>query len=345
MCVVLILGFIKFTQIKAAIAFGASFPETSETVKTVQITASSWQKKLEVIGEIKAQRSVQLRNEFEGIITEVGFSSGGKIEQGDLLLQLDVAPELAQLDAIRAEIELAKLELKRASDLLEVRASSKEQLDRANAQLAISQAQASALQATIKRKTIRAPFAGTADIHDWEVGTYIPANTIITNLIGDLSAVWVDFFIPQWQANISIGSEIEITSPSLSSAAIPATIIAVNQQINAASRSVLVRAELDNAVASFKPGTVVSVLFPSGESKTVFPIPNEALRFDSFGSFVYKLKKDEKGDYRATRQAVKLASREGDIALLTSGVEPGDVIATVGSAKLFEGLLVYVAQD
>jgi membrane fusion protein (multidrug efflux system) len=341
--VVAILGFIKFTQVKAAIAFGASFPESSETVEVVTANIDTWQPTLKVIGEVKATRSVQLRNEFEGIITEVAFASGGKVEKGDLLVQLDIAPELAQLDAIKAEINLAKLDVKRFADLLEVRASSRDQYDRAVSQLAVNEARARALQATINRKTIRAPFSGTASIHEWEVGTYIQANTVITNLVGDLSTVWVDFSLPQWHGNIDIGSDVEVLAPELLSSAITAKVKAVNQEINAASRSMMVRATLDNPEGELKPGAIVNVLIPIKTPQSVYPIPNEGLRFDAFGSFVFVLEKDDKGDYRATRKPVKVSARELNQAMISKGINSGDVIATVGSAKLSEGMLVYVA--
>lgn len=344
-CIVGILGFVKFTQIKAAIAFGESFPEPSETVVTMRVEPANWQAKLQVIGEVKAQRSVELRNEFEGIITQVAFPSAGEVEQGDLLVQLDVAPELAQLEAINAEIELAKLDVKRFSDLLEVRASSADQLDRANSQLLVNKARARALQANIDRKTIRAPFSGTTGIHDWEVGTYIAANSVITNLVGDLSKVWIDFSVPQWQANIDIDSDVTIVAPETKMGPLSAQVKAVNQQIAVSSRSVLVRAELDNTRSQFKPGSIVNVGFPIGATQRVFPIANEALRFDAFGSYVFLLVKDDKGDLRAKRQPVEFVSREFERAMVTSGIEQGDLIATIGASKLIEGMLVYAAEE
>nr|WP_136251309.1 efflux RND transporter periplasmic adaptor subunit [Ningiella ruwaisensis] len=341
--IVAILGFVKFTQIKAAIAFGESFPEASETVQIIEVFQSSWQPNLQVMGEIKAIRSVELRNEFEGMITEVGFESGASVKQGDVLIQLNIAPELAELDAINAEIELAKLDVKRLSDLLKLNASSKDQFDRANSLLAVNRARARALEATIDRKTIRAPFDGVAGIHDWEVGTYIAANTLITSIVGDLSKVWVDFAVPQWNSNIKLGSTVKIAMPELLSDTLLASVTAMNQQINSTSRSMQVRASLENPQQGLKPGAFVSVLLPIDSEQTVYPVPNEALRFDTFGSYVYKLEKDEKGDWRAKRQAVSFAARELDTAMVTSGIESGDVIATVGSAKLSEGLLVYAA--
>ncbi|WP_395339751.1 efflux RND transporter periplasmic adaptor subunit [Ningiella sp. W23] len=342
--IVAALGFVKFTQIKAAIAFGESFPEPSETVEVIEASYSSWQKNIEVIGEVRATRSVELRNEFEGIISKVAFESGADVNQGDLLIQFDIAPELAELEAIEAEIELTKLDVKRFSDLLEVRASSVDQLDRANSQLAVNRARAKALQATIDRKTILAPFSGKTSIHQWEVGTYISANSIITYLVGDLSQVWIDFSIPQWHADINIGSKISVQSPELLQEAQIASVIAVNQQISSTSRSVLVRAALDNVQAKLKPGSLVSVIMPIADPQQVIALPNEALRFDTFGSYVFVLQQDDAGNYRALRKPVRYVARERDTAMISSGIEDGDIVATVGSAKLTEGLLVNTAQ-
>jgi membrane fusion protein (multidrug efflux system) len=86
--VVSVLGLVKFNQIKAAIAFGESFPEPSETVQVVVAQQSQWQSNLTVMGEAVATKSLDLRNELEGVITKVGFVSGGKVAKGSVLLKL-----------------------------------------------------------------------------------------------------------------------------------------------------------------------------------------------------------------------------------------------------------------
>jgi membrane fusion protein (multidrug efflux system) len=87
----------------------------------------------------------------------------------------------------------------------------------------------------------------------------------------------------------------------------------------------------------------VNVQIPIKTPQSVYPIPNEGLRFDAFGSFVFVLEKDDKGDYRATRKPVTVSARERNQAMISKGISSGDIIATVGSAKLIEGMLVYVA--
>ncbi len=337
------LGFIKFTQIKAAIAFGESFPEASETVNATAVKRSSWQPEVLMVGEVKAQRTVAVRNEVEGIITKVNFKSGAAVGKGDLLVQLNVDTESALVDAINAEIDLANLDVKRFSDLLVARASSKEPLDRAKAQLAVLKARARGVQASISKKTITAPFSGLANIHDWQVGTYVAANTVITNLVGQDNAIWIDFSLPQQYANIAIGSELKVVHTADSSTPMVAKLVALNQQLDSSSRTLQARAHISNPSLSMKPGMMVSVKVPSGKLMSVMPLPNQAIRYDTFGSYVFVLNKDENDNYRAVRTPVVVASKQADISYVSSGLEVGQLVATKGSAKLRSKLLTYIS--
>ena len=82
-----VLGLIKFLQIRAAIAFGESFPEPSETVELQFVEPSIWQAEISVVGEVRASRELLLRNEVEGVIAKIGFVAGAEVKAGDVLLQ------------------------------------------------------------------------------------------------------------------------------------------------------------------------------------------------------------------------------------------------------------------
>jgi membrane fusion protein (multidrug efflux system) len=169
MLVVSVLGFVKFNQIKAAIAFGESFPEPSETVQSIVISQSQWQSTLSIMGEVVATRSLDLRNELEGVVTQVGFVSGGKVLKGSVLLQFDVENEEAQLAALQAQVSIVQLDVNRFSELLKSNASSQDQLDRAKAQLTVAKANVRALKSTINKKTLIAPFDAMVGLHQLEV--------------------------------------------------------------------------------------------------------------------------------------------------------------------------------
>jgi membrane fusion protein (multidrug efflux system) len=259
---------------------------------------------------------------------------------------MQVDDELAQLDAIDAEIRIAELDVNRFEKLLEQRASSRDQYDRAKAQLAVANARKRSLEAIIAKKTVVAPFDGQAGLHQLEVGAFLSANTLITKLISDSNTVWVDFNIPQAYTNVEIGSTLMVSSNSLDLPPTTAELIAVDQEISSRSRNMRARAELTTDDFVLKPGAMVTVSFPIGSIESVVRLPTKAIRYDAFGTYVFKLNKDDKGDYRASRQVVSVITTEGETSLLTLSESPGlaigDTIATQGSFKLRNDILVYV---
>jgi len=343
--VVGLLGFVKFNQVMAAIAFGESFPEPSETVKIERIETSTWQPSLKLIGSVLPTHSLEIRNELEGVVTYIGFESGGKVEKGAVLLRMQIDDELAQLDAIHAEITIAELDVSRFQKLLEQRASSRDQYDRAKAQLAVSNARKRSLEAVIAKKTVIAPFAGQAGLHQLETGAFLSANTMTTKLVSDSNTVWVDFNIPQTYANLSIGTEVTVSSHSLGLYDEKAVVVAIDQEISTRSRNIKVRAELTTDQIKLKPGTIVSVSLPVYSQQQVVRLSSKAIRYDAFGTYVFKLTKDDKNDWRASRQVVNVIYKQDEISIIdiasSNGLKLNDVIATQGSFKLREGILVY----
>jgi membrane fusion protein (multidrug efflux system) len=343
--VVSVLGFVKFNQIKAAIAFGESFPEPSETVHSIVTKQSQWQSNLSVMGEVVATRSLDLRNELAGVITKVGFVSGGKVTKGSLLLQLDVENEEAQLAALMAQVSIAQLEVNRFSELFESNASSREQLDRAVAQLAIAKANVQALHSTITKKTFLAPFDAMVGLHQLEAGSYLSENTLITRLVSVNDGVWVDFSIPQEQANLASGDVVQVKSDGLLANVYGAKVIALSQEIDVASRNLRARALWLNPPTSIKPGALIEVELLVGNNLNVVRIPSVAVRYDAFGTYVFILSKDKNGDWRATRQSIEVQANVNKTAIVTAGLKIDQNIASIGSSKLREGILVNIASS
>lgn len=344
--VVGVLGFVKFNQVMAAIAFGESFPEPSETVKVETILISYWQPTLELTGSILPTRSIEIRNELEGIVTFVGFQSGGKVNKGDVLLRMQIDDELAQIDAIDAEITIAKLDVTRFEKLVEQRAASRDQYERAKAQLAVSKARKRSLEAVIAKKTIRAPFSGQTGLHQLESGVFLSVNTLVTKLVSDSNTVWVDFSIPQAHANIALGTEVLVSSNILGLNSAQASIAAIDQEISTRSRNMKARAELTTQQMKLKPGTIVSVSLPVNAAKEVVRLSSKAIRYDAFGAYVFKLTKDDTDNWRAARQVVTVIAKDGETSIIDLGANQGltinDVVASQGSFKLREGILVFI---
>ncbi|MGB3620450.1 MAG: efflux RND transporter periplasmic adaptor subunit [Ketobacter sp.] len=338
------LAYFKVTEIRAAIAFGESFPEHSESVEEAVVQTVNFTPTIRVIGEMVAPQRLDLRNELAGEIAEVNFQSGATIAKGQVLLQLDTSVETANLEAAEARAELAQSVYKRSEDLFRSKAVSKDQLDRAKADLSTSVAEMEALKRTIEKKTLRSPFDGKAGLHDFEVGQFLMDNTFITTLISDKDFIWVDFKVPQFYRRLLPGTELEITTIGHANSRIQgtATVVAENTIIESINRSRTYRAKVPNADNQLTANTMVNVKVPVDDEEALLEIPSVSIQQDPLGQFVFLLVEDkENKGFRANRRQVKVKAIENEKAVIESGVKAGDLIAAAGAFKLHEGLLVF----
>ena len=346
--VVAVLGGLKYRQVAKGIAFGESFPERSETVTAVIATPVSWQQRYRTIGEVRATKYVELRTEVDGKISNIGFAGGSPVVKGQSLVLLDSTEERAQLQATRAQLKLAELQVKRLLELRAKKLASENEYDSAEANRDILLANVAALAARIEKKSLSAPFDAQTGLHTLQVGQYLPANAVITELTGGSGELWVDFNLPQGKATLSIGDPIQITSRSLSTSPLAATVISADSSLNLQSRNRGYRASLSNPLEEIRPGSVVDVEVVIGTLEGVFRLPASAVRRNNFGAFVYVLKEAEPGaiaQYRAERRQVTVGSGDGEYIIVTSGLEPGTRVAAIGAFKLIDGLLTHVAES
>lgn len=345
-CVTAILAAYKVMQIRAAIAFGESFPEPVETVEVAVAQQVLWQPTVSATAEIVAQQDVALSNELPGRIVEVGFEPGARVAAGQLLVRFDTSEEQARLEAAKAQAELARLVLARNKKLLKTGAAAREAYDQALAQRNAALAEERAQRAIIAKKTLRAPFAAETGLHELAVGQYLDAATVITRLVGTGQAVWLDFTLPQQQARLKKGGIVQVFAPGLLDKPVEATVIARDAWVDAQSRNVRYRAVIDRA-GELQPGAIVTVSVPFGEPRTVVRIPATAVRYDSFGASVFVLvadKADDSATERASRRGVTLGPQENKTMIVTAGLQPGERVAANGSFKLRDGVLVGAKQ-
>ena len=340
----LILALIKFFQIRAAIAFGESFPEPSETVEFQSIAYSTWQPKVTVSGEIRAPREVELRNEVAGMIAKIGFASGASLKKGNLLVQLDIAEEQAKLSALKPQIQLAKQDFERLSGIKNKQAISQQLIDQARSQLGVVRGQAASINESISNKTIIAPFDAISGLHDFEVGEYIAAETLIARLVGNTEVLWVDFKLPQQHAKIVVGENITVTAPELFAGQRSGQVSVIEPAFSRDTRSLGVRAVIANADKAITPGYFVTVSAPTGLEQTVIRLPSTAVRFNSFGSYVFLLEQNL-AQWRAKKKPVTVLAKDQYQTVLKADLLEGALVATIGAYKLREGLLVNLSGD
>lgn len=342
LCVTAALATFKVMQIRTAIAFAESFPEPVEAVELAVVEQISWRPTVSATAEVVALQDVELSNELAGRIVEIGFEPGATVAAEQLLVRLDTSEERARLEAAQAQAELARLVLARNKKLLKTGAAAKEAYDQAVAQRNAALAEERALRAIIAKKTLRAPFAAEAGLHELEVGQYLDAATVITRLVGTGEDVWLDFTLPQQQAKLSKGDVVTAVAPGLLAQAVEAIVIASDAWVDRQSRNMRYRA-LITEVNNLNPGTIVTVTVPTDQAQTVARLPATAVRYDSFGASVYVLtpaEPDAPAAERASRRAVTLGPQQNESVLIVSGLQAGERVAANGAFKLRDGVLV-----
>src|SRR5208283_2275435 len=158
------LGFAKFRQVEAAIAQGASFQLPPTAVTTVVAQRETWPSTLSVIGTAAAIQGVTVSADLPGTIDKIHFESGQTVHEGDILIELDIRQETAQLANMEAQRDLARIQYGRAAELSKAGVISKSDYDNAAAQQKATEAQVNDVKAAIARKTIHAPFSGVLGI-------------------------------------------------------------------------------------------------------------------------------------------------------------------------------------
>lgn len=329
-----------FNQQQNAPASSAAPMEFPETVEAIKVGTTLWAPKTKALGEVVATRIITIRNELEGSIMTLNLPSGGKVKQGQLLVQLDSSEEQANLVNAKANLELAEIELRRNKKLYKQGVVSQDNYDKARIQVTIQQANIDAIASLIKKKTIKAPFDAVTGLHSLEVGQYLSSNSEINTLVSVDDKIWVDFKLPQQFSYIQTGTELLVKLP-YAQEPIKGTILAKNTQLNRAARSLTFRAEITNKGQLLKPGIVVNVQVSTSPAVSAMEVPTSAIMRDQFSTYVYLLAPDKDNkNYRATRKEITIGEEFDSSTIVISGLSLDDQIVSLGAFKLRPDMLV-----
>lgn len=328
----------KHNSVRRADAAAAKQPEPVETVMLAVAREREYRPTTTSVGTVLALTSITLRNELSGTVRQVALVPGQIVEAGTVLVGLDVSVEQAELEAETAQADLAKTTLARLERLREAQATSQEEVDQALAARDVALAQIARTQAIIAKKTIRAPFRARVGLSDVHPGQYLNEGTELTTLQGVDAAANVDFTVAQ-----AVAAQLRQGEPvAVYAAADPhpltARIVAIDAKIDPTTRNAMVRGRI--AAGAPAPGASVRVEVPVGPATQVVVIPVSALRKGPGGDHVFLIAADSAGHNRAHEQPVQSGAVLDDDVVILSGLTPGQRVATSGSFKLREGVLV-----
>ncbi len=334
------LAYMKYGQIQRDIAM-FSQPMPAPVVDAVEVRADRFEPTLEAVGTVAAVQGVEVSNEVAGVVTEIRFESGDQVKAGQVLVILDDSVDRADLEGLRAAEKLAEIKLNRNTTLLRDRAVSRGDVDEATAQLDQARALVKAKQATIDKKTIRAPFAGQLGIRQADLGEFLPEGSPIVPL-QSLDPVYVDFSLPERHLSaLGEGQAVRVLVAAYPERVFEGEIQAISPAIDTSTRNLKLRARLENPDLALRPGMFarVSALLPVEEK--VLTLPREAISFNTYGDSVFLIAEQD-GTTKVQRRQVKTGAVIGEAVVIEDGLALGERVVLAGQVKLMNGQEVQI---
>ncbi|QEL24674.1 efflux RND transporter periplasmic adaptor subunit [Bosea sp. F3-2] len=315
----------------------------------------------EFSGRLEAIERVELRSRVSGVVEAVHFREGNLVKQGDLLVSIDQAPYLADLEraqaqvlAAQARVALSESEHERGQQLIATRNLSQRDLDtRVNA---LREAQANLRSAEAARRTaqlnldytqIRAPISGRIGRLDVTVGNLIAAGGQVLTSLLSVDPIYAAFNADERSvldalASLPQGSRaleqipVRLTTATTEAAQFSGRLHFVDNGIDGASGTVRVRALLDNPDGRLMPGQFVRVQLGQAKAEPQLVINERAVGTDQNKKFVFVVGDDGKAAWREVSLG---ASHEG-LRVVNAGLKPGERIIVNGLQRVRPGAVV-----
>jgi RND family efflux transporter MFP subunit len=283
------------------------------------------------IGSARAARSVILSAEVGGRIMALNVASGDYVEAGTVVAELDEAAARIALDRASLVADDARATRDRVSQLRT--SGSATDLQMREAELALQTAELVRREAEfdLGQHRVIAPISGWVGILAADVGNQISANDEITR-IDDRSSLIVDFRVPERiVSSLAPGDAVAATPLAEPDREIAGTIEALDNRVDEASRTLLVRAAIGNADDRLRPGMafLISLAFTGDSHPAVDPL---AIQWGSDGAYVWAVR-----DAKALRLPVRILQRGTDAVLIEADFLPGDLVVTEGVQALRPG--------
>lgn len=290
--------------------------------------------RLSAIGDGEAIEAVTVMPQASGTIAEILVSSGQKVTKGDVIARLDREEQVILRDQAAVALRSAKEKAESYRNL-----QSFSRLDVLDAQIAEEQAQLQLTTAelNLKRREIVAPIDGIIGIVGISVGDNVTNSTAIVSL-DNRSQLLVDFWAPErFAVAVRPGMPVEANSVSRPGQVFQGSVEAVDSRVDEASRTIRIRAKIDNPDDVLRAGMsfAVGMRFPGDSYAAVNPL---AVQWDGEGSFVWQIV-----DNKSVKTRVRIVQRNSDQILVEAQLKEGDLVAVEGLQRVREGGTVEIA--
>ena len=318
----------------SAAASGAGAPMTVEAAK---VAMQAMPQTITAVGSLRSDESVTMRPEVAGRISAILFKEGQHVSKGMTLLRLDPAINQAEVQQARANLKLAQSKYDRAVELSQRNFISGQAKDEAENNLRVAEAAVALVEARLAKTEIKAPFSGVIGLRVVSVGDYVKEGADMVNL-ESIDPLKVDFRVPEtYMRQVQPGQTLTVTLDALPDRKFDGKVLAVNPLIDAAGRSVVIRAIVRNADTSLRPGMFTRVNLITRDEKEALVVPEQAIVPQGEEQYVFRV-----ADGKVMRVKVVIGQRRDTKVEVLKGLSVNDIVVTAGQLKLRDGMPVTI---
>jgi len=288
---------------------------------------------LSLVGSITPSEMVEIKSETDGIVQEINFKEGERVEKGQLLVRLDESKPAATVAEAEANFKLSQANFERSQQLFKDKLISQQEFDQAAAIFNVNQASLDLKKRELMDMRIYAPFAGIVGARQISPGQVIMRSAILTWLV-DLDTVKVEVNVPErYLQELKIGRPLEFSVASHPGEKFRGEVYFVSPQVNENLRTALVKARIPNSDAKLRGGMFASLELTLQVRASAIVIPEPAIMSNGDNFSVFIVDKDGNAQIRPIQVGIRLAGK----AEVLKGLNAGDKVVVEGIQKLRPG--------
>jgi multidrug efflux system membrane fusion protein len=315
------------------------------------------------IGTVQPIAAVMVKSRIDGEITQVHFEEGQEVKEGDLLFSLDDRAARAQLrqseanlERDRAQLQRFHQEVARQTGLARSGVASAQKLEDTMTSEAVFEATVRAGEAAVETArvilnytTIRAPITGRTGSVAFKRGNIVKAvdtAQVVLPLVAitQLRPIYVVFTIPERHladlraAQASGRLPVTVTVPDKPQSPVTGTLTFIDNQVDAATGTISLKATFDNDDTRLWPGQFVNVTLRLGTQANAVAAPSVGIQIGQNGPYVFLIRDDSTAELRLVRVDRTVENK----SVIAEGLAAGDHIVVDGQLRLGNGMRVNV---
>ena len=309
-------------------------------VEAAKVETGPMSERITAVGSLRSDEAVIVRSEVAGRVVEIGFEEGRAVEKGAVLLKLDDSLNRAEVADAQARLELAKRNFSRTEELFGNKVATARSHDEARSSLDVGTATLELAKVRLEKTRLAAPFSGIVGLRLVSIGDYITVGQDLFNL-EDIDPIKVDFRVTErYLSAVKPGQAVEINVDAYPGRVFKGEVFAIDPRVDAAGRSVVIRARISNQEQLLRPGLFARVALILEIKPDALTIPEQALMPRGADQFVYKVV-----DGKVQQMKVTIGTRRDGRVEIVDGLGRDDVVVTAGHQKIRDGGAVRVLDE